>query len=64
MGLTRPLTRTLTHGLTRILTQPAGGGAPTILFREDNGSVTIVSLAKAWAASISRQPNGSVTVSG
>lgn len=39
-----------------------GGGGVTTLRREADGTVTIVSLARVWVTSPSRQPDGTVTV--
>jgi len=36
----------------------------SVLRREPDGTVTIVSLAASWRANLTREPNGSVTISG
>ncbi len=45
------------------LTLRAGGAAASAFRREADGTVTILSLAAPWTPTLTRQPNGSVTVS-
>ncbi len=40
-----------------------GGGLKTTLRREEDGSVTILSLAPTWTPILTRQPDGSILVS-
>lgn len=37
---------------------------PTVLFREANGTVSVMSLATPWKPTLTRQGDGTVTVTG
>ncbi len=41
-----------------------GAGDPTVLRRESDGTVTVVSLATPWKPTLTRQGDGTVTVTG
>jgi hypothetical protein len=46
------------------LSDGGGGAVATVLARQGNGAVTVLSLAQPATLILTRQPNGSVVVSG
>ena len=50
-------------GLSLALAAQRGGGSSTNLRREVDGTVTVVSLAGTWNPTLTRQGDGTVSVS-
>lgn len=42
---------------------PIKGGGVTVLRRETDGTVTVLSLARTWTPNLTREEDGTVTVS-
>lgn len=60
--LRSPLRTALRSSVYSPLVGKWGGEAVTALRREDDGTVTVVSLARVWRAALDREDDGTVTV--
>ena len=51
-------------GQSAVISPATGGGGQTALQREDDGTVSVLSLAATWTPTLTRESDGSITVTG